>query len=111
MEHVKENIWSYGAEERKRWKGVHKKDFNEVLKFVKDVFGYAEEVWQEEQDRISHYSGAFLTKRECKKHIEANRHHYCEPHTFAMTALRNYEYERLLNILKTMSLEDTTIKE
>ena len=87
-----------------RWKGVDKKDFDDVLEFIKDVFGCGEEVWQEERDRISHFSGAFLTKRECQRHIDANKHHYCKPHTFAMTAYRNYELEKLLVILETMEL-------
>lgn len=44
----------------------------------------------------------FLTKKEAKKHIELNRHHYTDNiHTYAMTALRSPVVEQLLNILET----------
>ena len=42
----------------------------------------------------------FLTNRSCKKHIEANHYHYSsDAHSYAMTAWRSPEVERLFNIL------------
>lgn len=43
----------------------------------------------------------FLTIRECKEHIEANRHHYnSSAHSYAMTAWRSPQVERLYKILQ-----------
>lgn len=42
----------------------------------------------------------FLTKDSCKKHIERNGYHYKKPHTYAMTAWRSPEVERLWKILE-----------
>ena len=42
----------------------------------------------------------FITKRECKEHIEANHYHYEDPHTYAMTAWRAPQVERLYKILE-----------
>jgi hypothetical protein len=42
----------------------------------------------------------FLTLRECKEHIEANHYHYKNPHSYAMTAWRSPQVERLYKILQ-----------
>ena len=42
----------------------------------------------------------FLTKDSAKKHIELNHYHYSQPHTYAMTAWRSPEVERLFKILE-----------
>ena len=42
----------------------------------------------------------FLTKRECQEHIRRNHHHYNNTvHTYAMTAWRSPQVEKLYNIL------------
>ena len=41
----------------------------------------------------------FLTKRECEEHIERNHYHYNNPHSYAMTAWRSPQVERLYEIL------------
>lgn len=44
----------------------------------------------------------FLTKAEAKRHIESNDYHYTsEVHTYAMTAWRSPQVEKLLTLLKT----------
>jgi hypothetical protein len=44
----------------------------------------------------------FLTKRECKEHIERNHYHYNDTvHTYAMTAWRSPQVEKLIKILQT----------
>lgn len=42
----------------------------------------------------------FFTLRECKEHIERNHYHYNKPHTYAMTAWRSPQVERLYEILE-----------
>lgn len=44
----------------------------------------------------------FLTKKSCKRHIELNHYHYSKPHTYAMTAWRSPEVERLLRIISEL---------
>ena len=44
----------------------------------------------------------FLTNREAKEHIKSNHYHYTSRvHTYAMTAWRSPQVERLINILQT----------
>jgi hypothetical protein len=47
----------------------------------------------------------FLTLRECKEHIEANKHHYTKPHSYAMTAWRSPQVARLFKILETANFD------
>lgn len=42
----------------------------------------------------------FLTKQEAVEHIERNHYHYQQPHTYAMTAWRSPQVERLYEVLK-----------
>ncbi len=42
----------------------------------------------------------FLTLRECKEHIERNGYHYNKPHSYAMTAGRSPQVEKLYKILQ-----------
>lgn len=48
----------------------------------------------------------FLTLRECKEHIEANRHHYNKPIPYAMTAWRSPQVEQLYKILQTANWDE-----
>lgn len=54
--------------------------------------------------REEHYcypNTMFLTNRSCKEHIEANKHHYsADAHSYAMTAWRSPEVEKLWTILE-----------
>jgi len=42
----------------------------------------------------------FLTLRECKEHIKRNGYHYNKPHSYAMTAWRSPQVEKLYKILQ-----------
>ena len=108
---VKENIDDYDQEIKDEWKEVDKEEISDVAHFVCERMGYnniyCDDIYYvTEEDHISQFSGAFLTKRACKQHIETNKYHYNQPRTFANTAYRNYELERLLKILKTMKFGD-----
>jgi hypothetical protein len=47
----------------------------------------------------------FLTLRECKEHIKLNSYHYKNPHSYAMTAWRSPQVERLFKILETADFD------
>jgi hypothetical protein len=48
----------------------------------------------------------FLTLRECREHIEANKHHYTKPHSYAMTAWRSPQVSKLYEILEKTDWEN-----
>jgi hypothetical protein len=49
----------------------------------------------------------FLTLRECKEHIEGNKHHYNKTaHSYAMTAWRSPQVQRLYEILEKTDWEN-----
>lgn len=104
-----ENGYDEGHEEE--WGNVDKKDVVDVISFACDVHGmdvYA--VSRTLNDtHIDHDSNVFLTKRACKKHIAQNGYHYSKPRPYAMTAWRNPEFERLINILQTMNIDDIKV--
>lgn len=52
----------------------------------------------------------FLTLRECKEHIQANSYHYHKPHSYAMTAWRSPQIERLWTMLQTIDWNKSIIK-
>lgn len=55
----------------------------------------------------------FLTNKECKKHIEQNYYHYpADAHSYAMTAWRAPEVEKLWNILDRINWDqvETLVK-
>jgi hypothetical protein len=63
-------------------------------------------VYESIEERISRETGAFLTKRACKEYIERYGYNHSKPHTYALTAYRNFELARLLKILKTMEMKE-----
>lgn len=108
---IEDALQDYDEDTCNVWKEVDKEDAQEVADFAVCDLGwtsiYNEDIYYvKDEKRVSTFSGAFLTKRECQNHINANKYHYDEPHTYAMTAYRNFELERLLNILKTIDLKD-----
>lgn len=90
------------------WDTLDHDNLNTVFEFIRDEMGIEEAsvVWTEEHSRVSEETGAFLTKRACKEYICRYGYNHSRPHTYAMTAYRNFELERLLNILKTIDLKD-----
>lgn len=102
VQYVDENIHDYEEETQEKWKDIDKNWMDEVVDFIHDEMGVNEcrVVWQEEKSVISRDTGAFLTKRACKEYIEKCHYNHSKPHTYAMTAYRNFELERLLKILR-----------
>lgn len=49
----------------------------------------------------------FLTLRECKEHIKANSYHYNKPRSYAMTAWRSPQVERLYKIIQNTKWGET----
>lgn len=49
----------------------------------------------------------FLTNREAKEHLKSNHYHYTsKAHTYAMTAWRSPQVEKLIHILQTADFEE-----
>jgi len=94
--------------DKEEWADIDKTDMDDVVRFMNENLKWHDVriVYQRLEEHISRETGAFLTKRACKTYIERYGYNHCRPRTYAMTAYRNYELERLLNILKTMELKE-----
>lgn len=91
----------------RNWKEIDKTDAYAIVDFKNYFLGGDAEVFEfTKENRLSTYTGAFLTKKSCQKYIEKYGYNHNKPRTFAMTAIRNYELERLLHILTNMNLDD-----
>ena len=79
-------------------------DFLEWIQLYVDE--YAELIPMREEPVIKENT-FFLTKRECLEHIEANKHHYSERcHSYAMTAFRSPQVEKLFDILENFDFDN-----
>ena len=94
---------------KENWKKVDKSDPYEVRDFMTEQMGWKhiyDVVYVEKVRRVNEDTGAFLTKRACEEYIKKYGYNHDDPKTYAMTAYRNFELERLLNILKNFKFED-----
>ena len=82
------------------------------LTSLDDVMNFMNyEVLHEDRFKIVYYKDDeqivpntfFLTKRECEEHIKMNSYHYNNPHSYAMTASRSPQVEKLYNILHSVN--------
>jgi hypothetical protein len=91
----------------KEWEEVDKSCAEDVYEFMTDILhweGIYGVVYVENVKRVTPFTGAFITKRACKEYIKKYGYNHNDPHTYAMTAYRNFELGRLLKILKTIKL-------
>lgn len=90
------------------WNEVDKTDMDAVVAFCNDVLHWNDVriVAVSKKSEISRMTGAFLTKRACQEYIDNYGYNHSRPHTYAMTAFRNFELERLLRILKTVKFKE-----
>jgi len=99
----------YDDDIRAQWEDVDKSDPEEVCNFMTDQLGWNHiygVVYVEKVKRVTPYTGAFLTKRACKNYIEKYGYNHNDPHTYAMTAYRNFELQKLINILRNLKFEE-----
>ena len=92
----------------KEWEEVDKSCAEDVYEFMTDMLhweGIYGVVYVEEVKRVTPFTGAFITKRACKEYIKKYGYNHNDPHTYAMTAYRNFELGRLINILKSLNFE------
>lgn len=94
--------------DRHEWEKIDKNDMDDVVRFMNENLELHEVrvVYQRLEEFISRETGAFLTKRACQEYIDRYGYNHGRPHTYAMTAYRNFELEHLLKILKTMELKE-----
>lgn len=60
---------------------------------------------------LSKDTGCFLTKKAAQKYINNFGYNHSNPRTYAMTAYRNFELERLLNIIKSIDWQSIEMVE
>lgn len=95
-------------EDMEAWNEVDKTNIDDVVEFCREKLDMSEVriIDVAKMSEISRQTGAFLTKRACKEYIEKFHYNHSNPRTYAMTAYRNFELGRLLEILKTMDLKE-----
>ena len=95
-------------EDMEAWNEVDKTNIDDVVRFCHDKLDNPQVriIDVAKKSEISRQTGAFLTKRACQQYIDCYGYNHNQPHTYAMTAYRNFELERLLKILKTMEFKD-----
>ena len=103
---IDESIRDYSEETQKVWHEIDKNNMLDVVEFAKSYLDWREWriVYVENVNSLAENTGPFLTKRACKDYIKKVGYHFSDPHTYAMTALRNKEFEKVVNILRTMKL-------
>jgi hypothetical protein len=92
----------------KEWEEVDKSCAEDVYEFMTGMLhweGIYGVVYVEDVKRVTPFTGAFITKRACKEYIKKYGYNHNDPHTYAMTAYRNFELGRLINILKSLNFE------
>ncbi len=103
---IDESIRDFSEETQKVWHEIDKNNMLDVVEFAKSHLDWREWriVYVENVHSLAENTGPFFTKRACKDYIKKVGYHFSDPHTYAMTALRNKEFERVVNILRTMKL-------
>lgn len=99
---------------KEAWKEVDKRSAEDICDFMKDTLGWDNVygvVYFRKSKKVSENTGAFLTKRACQQYIDKYGYNHWDPHTYAMTAFRNPELERLLNILKNLKFNKDEISD
>lgn len=93
----------------KEWEEVDKSCAEDVYEFMTSMLhweGIYGVVYVEDVKRVTPYTGAFITKRACKEYIKKYGYNHNDPHTYAMTAYRNFELGKLINILRNLKFEE-----
>lgn len=93
----------------KEWEEVDKSCAEDVYEFMTEMLhweGIYGVVYVENVKRVTPFTGAFITKRACKEYIKKYGYNHNDPHTYAMTAYRNFELGKLINILKNLKFEE-----
>ena len=109
IKEVNENIIDYPQDIVSEWEDVDKTCAEDIYEFMSErlkwdsVYGV---VYVEKVERVTPFTGAFLTKRACKNYIKRYGYNHNNPHTYAMTAYRNFELQKLVNIIKNLTFEE-----
>lgn len=105
--YVNEWIENCGDETKNAWNETDHECLEEVMDFMTAYNdSQCRLVWVDKKWELSDDTGAFITKRACQEYIDKYGYNHSNPHTYAMTAFRNPEYEKLLNLLKTIKFDN-----
>lgn len=73
---------------------------NDLQSLLEDTYGYTLVYFR----KVDKFTGAFLTEKSCKEHIQLNKHHYTDPVDFLQYAWRNPDMEIIWHLLKELAL-------
>lgn len=107
---VQENYYQDFTDELKEeWDGIVEEELGrtwDLTDFCDDHCGGCESFEVKYEDELSRETGCFLTKKAAEDYIKRFGYNHSSPRTYAMTAYRNFELERLLNIIKETNFEE-----
>lgn len=109
VQEVEEVLHEYEPDIQSEWTDVDKESADDIYEFMTERLKWDnvyDVIYIDKKWRVTPYTGAFITKRACKNYIERYGYNHCKPHTYAMTAYRNFELERLLKILREMKMDE-----
>jgi len=112
VDEIKEQIENieFAPEAVEAFEDVH--DDESLLDWIKEYYDEEADMYEVTKTHIVRQDTLFITKQEAKDHIKANHYHYTdEVHTYAMTAWRAPQVERLWKILENFDWSKVEIKE
>lgn len=100
MEYVKNNN-EYNDDVRHA-EGIYGDNIYDVVEVLMDLRNFKDfDMYPVTHESYIVPNTMFLTNREAKEHIKSNQHHYTsKAHSYAMTAWRSPQVEKLMNILE-----------
>ena len=108
VSYVNDIIHEYDEDIQSEWQNIDKDFPEDVCEFMQErlKWDFCDLYWAEDKDVLSRNTGAFITKRAAKNYVEKYAYNHNQPYTYAMTAFRNPEYERLIKILKSIKFDE-----
>jgi len=112
IEYINDYVKDLSNNVQVEWDCVYKADPEDVENFIRYTLKEDRLERLEYNYDTSHLvkdTGCFITKRAAQHYVDTNSHNHHNPRTYAMTAYRNFEYERLLKILKELNFDDIKV--
>lgn len=102
---LEDDVISYYDSDEEEW--VELRELDDICEFLQEHGeDEAELIGYKEVSKVFENT-MFLTNKSCKEHIESNYYHYPEDaHSYAMTAWRSPEVEKLWSILERINWDE-----
>ncbi len=100
IEALAKEAWGYADTDSLRLCNTVKEIVDWMIEWAYKELGDFEIRYSKEIRFLSEETGVFLTLKDCEKHLKDNWYHYSnKAHPYALTAWRNPNFERLMDIV------------